>query len=438
VNGLQLKSSIGSSKEKLENEAYLLAQEYDLFIRELSANYPQYDNLKYKYIIDLKKAKDTLLDDNQALLTFFDGEQYLYFLFITNSEEFFFRIEKDEVYNNNLMQLLKLVYSPDYLNNLDQGYQNFVKNSYYIFDKIFQDVDVSQINSMIVIPDGALTYLPFEALTTEQSSSKTPDFRNLPYLIKKLSLSYSSSATILSNNLQNETNTNPHLLGIGYYNNNESNSNLSGTQNELLSLESYWPYEKNILYDGSETIFKEIVSNYDIIHLGLHGSVDSTSIEGTQLFFKSGGETDDGILKAHELYELNINAQMVFLSACETGFGKQSVSEGVFSLSRGFIYAGSRSVIQTLWKINDQISASIIEDFYINLTSNNSSQQALRNAKLTYINQADELAAHPYNWAAFQYVGADYQLVHKYYRYYVILAVCLILIAIFIVRRFIS
>jgi CHAT domain-containing protein len=434
INDFQFSKRDKEQRKLLEDEAYALSQEYILLRNKLAQSYPGYYNLKYKKMVDLQTIKSTITDDNKGLLISFDGNKHIFLLLITKNDISLSRIEKDEIYNRQLNTILNCTYSPNYMSNVVESYKQFTSSSHYIFNKLFGSMDLSHINQLIVIPDGKLSYLPFEVLTTMKVEGKMPNFKKLPYLINDLEISYSYSVSLISDGQVSIVNK-PKMLAIGYASNADLNGNLVGTRNELESIESNWPFANKVLYDGSENDFKSLINDYEIIHIGLHGSADSTAIEQTKLFFSKAGKIDDGVLDSHELYSLNTRANMVFLSACETGFGKQARGEGVFSLSRGFIYAGSKSVVQTLWRINDQISASIVEDFYKNLTKNITSKNALRNAKLKFVNESDEITAHPYNWASFQYVGEDYKIPKQTYTYSMIIGILLFVSIVFLFKR---
>jgi CHAT domain-containing protein len=99
------------------------------------------------------------------------------------------------------------------------------------------------------------------------------------------------------------------------------------------------------------------------------------------------------------------NSNLAILSACETGIGKEFRGEGVFSIARGFASAGCPSIIMSLWKVNDMVSADIMSALYKNLKKGEKLNEALRNSKITYINQSDPLMSHPANWAAFVPLG---------------------------------
>ena len=109
----------------------------------------------------------------------------------------------------------------------------------------------------------------------------------------------------------------------------------------------------------------------------------------------------DDSLMLEELYAQRLHAEMVVLSACETGIGELYKGEGIMSLGRGFTYAGARSLISSLWEVNDRSTAMIMKAFYQYLAEGVEKDLALQQAKKDYLSRSDQFQSHPYFWAAF-------------------------------------
>ena len=108
---------------------------------------------------------------------------------------------------------------------------------------------------------------------------------------------------------------------------------------------------------------------------------------------------DDGELHAYELYGLKLKALMAVLSSCESGLGKGYRGEGMISMANAFTYSGCENILMSLWKVNDQTSTTLMDNFYEHLLEGESIDEALRQAKLNYLELSDELTAHPKIWA---------------------------------------
>jgi CHAT domain-containing protein len=142
----------------------------------------------------------------------------------------------------------------------------------------------------------------------------------------------------------------------------------------------------------------------------MHGILNKKLPQNSALAFtEQKDSSQDAFLYAYEISQLPIRADLIVLSACETGYGKFQQGEGVLSLGRSFFYAGAPSLVMSLWSINDQATQQIMQAFYQGLELGQSQTQALRQAKLHYLQhtQAQVEAAHPAFWAALQQVGAD-------------------------------
>ena len=102
---------------------------------------------------------------------------------------------------------------------------------------------------------------------------------------------------------------------------------------------------------------------------------------------------------------MKLNADLAVLSACNTGIGDVMRGEGIMSLARGFMYAGCPSIVMSLWSVNDEASSSIMEGFYRNLAEGVDKDEALRQAKIAYLDKTGRRDAHPYFWAAHVLIG---------------------------------
>jgi len=145
---------------------------------------------------------------------------------------------------------------------------------------------------------------------------------------------------------------------------------------------------------------------------------------------------EDGELYMHELFGLDLsNAELAVLSACETGIGKSYTGEGVFSMARGFAYAGCPSIVMSLWRVDDRFTAQLMKIFYRNLKNGENIVESLTKSKRLFISESGEIGAHPSNWAAFVTIGKNSVIVKKSYILYYLLSAVLFLIMFFILFR---
>lgn len=127
---------------------------------------------------------------------------------------------------------------------------------------------------------------------------------------------------------------------------------------------------------------------------------------GVVLSLNGEGE-EDGVLQMNEIFNLDLKADMVVLSACQTGLGKVVGGEGMIGLTRAFMYAGTPSVVVSLWNVNDRFTAEFMGSFYRHLKAGTSKVEALRQAKLEMFRSDIPAYRFPYYWAPFVLVGKD-------------------------------
>jgi CHAT domain-containing protein len=181
---------------------------------------------------------------------------------------------------------------------------------------------------------------------------------------------------------------------------------IPGAQVEVENLQKIF---RSKVYQGNKATehnFKAMASNYSILHLAMHTVINNKNPLYSKLVFYHNSDTiDDGLLNTSELFGMQLNADLAVLSACNTGTGKLEQGEGIMSLSRGFFYAGVPSIVMTSWAVEDQSGAELMSSFYKYLAEGKAKNEALRLAKIDYLDNADQLKAHPHFWAAYMNIG---------------------------------
>ena len=147
------------------------------------------------------------------------------------------------------------------------------------------------------------------------------------------------------------------------------------------------------------------LERYRYVHLATHGVVDEDHPGLSRLLLEpDNGAGEDGVLHLGEIYGLRLNADLVVLSACDTGLGRLVRGEGIIGLTRGFLYAGAASLLVSLWPVSDDAAASLVPDFYRELLAGRSKARALREAKLRTMGRNPEFAK-PFYWSSLVLVG---------------------------------
>ncbi|MEY3444679.1 MAG: hypothetical protein RLZZ519_2960, partial [Bacteroidota bacterium] len=271
---------------------------------------------------------------------------------------------------------------------------------------------MGSIRHLLIIPDGVLGTLPFEALLTEPISLKRKNLANFPYLLRDFRCSYAASATLWADQQQDRLEPKPlECLGIAWGNDPIHEiagkpvtiPGLSGTEQELKILQEMVAGNFFVGKESSEAVFKRLAPHYGILHLALHAR--ATQADPQILFPAAGTPREDGILHFHELFQIKLNARLAVLSACETGAGKLIQGEGIQSISSGFAAAGVPSLLLSLWEVDDRSGQKLMGGFYGGMQSGKPLDEALQQAKIDYLSKADGEQAAPFYWAAYVPMG---------------------------------
>ncbi len=287
-----------------------------------------------------------------------------------------------------------------------------------------------------------LNTLPFEVLLTKRVRAKDKNnLQSFAFLLKLYDISYAYSATLMFGTpIRPSRQVNKGLIAFapvfsrlkenGLSLNNEGIiqalddstglrsilteskyvKSLPATETEAQSIYSSFtkhkqPAQVYIHAEASEDKIKSAqISNYKYIHFATHGFVNTTRPELSGLMLaKDSTSLEDGIVYSGELYNLPLQADLVTLSACDTGLGKIETGEGVIGLPRALLYAGARNVLVSLWKVADASTSNLMADFYNQFLDGQSYSSALRQAKLRLL--ATSEYAHPYYWSPFILIG---------------------------------
>jgi len=181
---------------------------------------------------------------------------------------------------------------------------------------------------------------------------------------------------------------------------------------------------------ATEEHFKQQAESARIVHVASHTIINDENPMYSKLVFAPGQDTlEDGLLHTYELYNMRLNADLVTLSACNTGIGKIYEGEGVMSLARGFMYAGVPNVLMSLWSVPDRSTSQIMQYFYEEVQAGHTKAEALRQAKLKYLQEADANTAAPFYWGAFVYLGTK-EKSNFFNAYWMVGGIILIVIAV--------
>ncbi|MBK7174075.1 MAG: CHAT domain-containing protein [Bacteroidales bacterium] len=401
-----------------------LSRQHDSLIKVVETQYPAYYNLKYdNSVISINNTRKRL-NPNQALVEFALSDSVVYTFAVNHDSCNLFVRSLDSTFYNNLKTIREMLIGKSFNNYSPEDFQSFTKASNNLYKVLLEPAEaIIKGKDLIVVPDADLGYLSFDILLTKLPEPKTKGYRGLSYLIKQSPISYAPSATALFEGFRNpEANTNHKVLAFA-----PTYENIKGVKvEELLRGKTYRDYLlpipgaqvevqnlkkifKSKVFEGDEATegsFKKNARNYSILHLAMHTIINNNNpLYSKLVFFHNADSTEDGLLNTSELFGIQLNADLAVLSACNTGTGKLEQGEGIMSLSRGFFYAGVPSIIMTSWAVEDQSGAELMSSFYKYLAEGKPKNEALRLAKLDYLETSDQLKSHPHFWAAYMNIG---------------------------------
>jgi len=244
---------------------------------------------------------------------------------------------------------------------------------------------------LAVAADGPLHYLPFEALLTRQP--ETMAYHSLPYLLERWNVSYApSAASFLALQRRAVSATGHELIAYG-----DPKGDLPGAAGELREIAKAFPAGRALVFPGAQANKQAVLQSAPLtearrIHFATHGMLGEGSSATSGLLLANGV-----LLSASEILRLRWNAELVVLSACETGLGPRLRGEGILGLTRAVLFAGAASVAVSLWPVSDESTVTLMADFYRRLSRGESISEALRQAKLSLMRSG--AFAHPYYWA---------------------------------------
>lgn len=419
-----------SAKKKEQVAARELRNDLKLRLKELrkeiEAKFPRYYQLKYANITAKVEEVQGLLPAKTALLEYFVGEKASYLFWVEKNRFHIYPIYLSQDSLERQVERLRKTLS-DYVyirSQPERAGQEYRDMAYWFYQELLEPglAQSEKLKRLIIITDGALGHLPFEVFLTKQADMKQ-GYAELPYLLKDYRISYNYSATLFKENATEvEREGNNQLLAMAasyegdagaaelravYYRSLRNTLQpLPAAQEEVKALSNDFEGIGLLGAAASERSFKQQAADYSLLHLAMHSVANREQPSLSSLVFTEDGDTlEDNFLQAYEIAQLQLKAQLVVLSACETGFGKFQQGEGVMSLARSFMYAGVPSVVVSLWQVSDESTSRIMQHFYQELFAGHKKDEALRTAKLRYLEEAKGFEAHPAFWAAFVQIG---------------------------------
>jgi CHAT domain-containing protein/Flp pilus assembly protein TadD len=434
-------------------------RDFDQLIIEIKRRNPHYAKVHYPTPLQLQEAQ-ALLDKRTAMIAYAMTRDSLFAFVLTENS---FRVTRLKVSPDVLASRVQNYV--DLINQGDEhGWQGVSARLYAELIAPIREGLSPTIHRLVIAPDGALCFLPFETLqnATENRS---------PFLLEDFAVSYVPSATVLAQlqtsgdaqstpwrenllllahptiaaSLHNPGGAPKDYARLLYEEEGLEISPLPFSAEEARRVAFYAGAHSRIFTDGQATehlIKTNRLDTFRVLHFATHGLVSQRHPLRSALVLASAeGDGEDGFLQAREILQLKLKNDLVVLSACQTARGQILAGEGVQGLAQAFLNAGAQSVIASLWNVNDQRAALFMEGFYRQLANGQNKVEALRSAKLELLK--DDFTSSPRYWAAFVLVGeaqgkipvATPSLWLRYRKFLLALALTLTLLAALLMLR---
>jgi CHAT domain-containing protein len=437
-------------ESKLKQKLSSAEDDLETFHLEVRQSNPRYASIQYPEPVTVSRMQKDLLDAQTVLVEFLLGEKRSLVWVVSREKLSVGVLPPRKEIEGEVSAYRKALTGKISALTLAGSLAEIEPAGRKLYGSLLQPVENALVgaHSLVIVPDGALGYLPFETLVLPQRHGASGE--NGPtYLLEKFSIVYGPSASALvavkgmnrvqgaptktllafgdpivdapAGPVKNETDAtrspsseldskSAKTVADEYADRGFSFSRLPYTRAEVLGISKLYPQNQQQVYLGEqareETVKTENLENYRYIHFASHGFVDETQPSRSGILFsRDSHSTEDGVLQLGEIMRLKLNADLVTLSACSTGLGKLVNGEGILGLTRAFFYAGARNVTVSLWNVNDSATATLMGAYYQNLNRGLPKSAALRQAKLTLLHGKEAAWRHPYFWAAFVLVG---------------------------------
>ncbi|HEX2935689.1 MAG TPA: CHAT domain-containing protein [Bacteroidales bacterium] len=436
--------------DQLNNKLQDLSLQQDTLIKEIKGKFPSYYKVKYGAevvsVIDVQKR----LKESQVLVQYALNKNNVFIFMVSRDNYKVIKANIDTAFISNINKYRTAVSKFSYDDVKDACIYAYADRAYGLYRTLLEPLK-EQIKGkeLIVIPDDILNTIPFEPLLTQKvQKKKNIKYKDLPYLIAENSVIYNYSASLFvqSDEFTVDEAKEPQLLALAPIHSAFTLSDINkvtrdsdeivpipGTINEVKGIHKIFSGKILLGKKATEGRFKAICDQYQIIHIASHGFVNNEHPLFSRLVFNKNKQDtlNDGLLNTYEIYNMHLSAPLVVLSACNTGSGKLYRGEGTISLARGFYVAGAQNIIMTLWAITDKTSNELIQNFYSHLVGNEPVPVSLQQAKLGFLQNADEIVAHPFFWAGYISIGEPevrFATVNKSHHYFWFAAAGIILL----------
>jgi CHAT domain-containing protein/tetratricopeptide (TPR) repeat protein len=409
---------------------------YRFYLNKLIDSRHQLDSLQIQYehssvvyrnikeqetVTDLSEIQRQLLPE-EALLEYFIGDTSIFIFVVTSDSLIIKRIPVSGSINNEISKFNKEIRLAEQ--------QHIYESGHGLYRKLILPVKSSLIHvkKLIIIPDENLATIPFEALISEFDPSRVSSFDHPSYLINDFEISYQFSSALWIRSLRKDRIHSDSLSYAGFAPINFSSEKKGFSTSTINISFSSLPFSEHEIKDISDLIRKsggntDLFCNHEateknlrnnlgfhsMVHIATHSLINEDHPELSGLVFfqdlneRKSNSVFEGILYLEEIFNFSINPDLLILSACATGTGKITRSEGVLAMTRGFFTAGASNIVYTLWNVSDKHTRDVMVSFFKGILEGQTYSGALRHAKIEMISKPE--TSLPRLWAPYVLLG---------------------------------
>lgn len=402
-------------------------QQYEQLLLQFETDYPEYYRLKYDiHTASISQVQAHLASD-AILISYFVGQKELYIFEIQKNAYHIHQAEKPDDFDQLIADFNEAIE--------DLSRKAYIQMAYQLYQLLLApmlDKPQTPIHQLIIIPHAQLHYLPFEALLTEKVNHKQAVYSELPYLIHDYAVSYHYSATLFCHTQPIKTTIDSPKASdsfIGFapvyaYEDKPQHvaqnnmrfgegklKELFFSEQEVTQIKQLFENQKADAHTltheaATKENFQTLLKGHKYVHVAAHGLLNHQQPELSGIVFSPASKQDtieNQMLYINQAFHLDLDADLVVLSCCESGIGHLANGEGMMAMNRGLLYSGAKNIIYTLFKVYDRASAQLTLQFFKGVLEEGLSYSAaLRQAKLTLLRE-EKLT--PKSWAGFVLLG---------------------------------
>lgn len=418
--------------DRLESDIDRLEKEQIQFLKKIKSQFPALVRLYEPEILDADRIQ-RLLKGSEALIEYHVQEDKSFAFVVRPGDVQVVELPMGRAQGTALRDMLQsmvLEIKESGPPSLRASYSELYSGLRRLYSQVFQPLEryLKADSQIIIVPDDALSYVPFGMLVTEDREQR-PRF-----LIERYSIAYAYSASLLNPVfwMERKSSAPPRLdlLAIGNPDlgiekpsrahwfkkimpataspataattGEEPPMPLPYAESEVKAIGRFFKQSEVLTgRAATEAAFKTKAPQARVIHLATHNRLDTETLWHSKIeLARQNGE--DGFLHTYEIFPLDLNADLVVLSACDTGLGQFKRGEGLMGMSRAFLYAGAPSLVASLWPVADEVTSALMKNFYSHMADGLNKSQALQQAQVDLIRGGH---IHPFYWAPFILIG---------------------------------